>query len=195
MSPARVFVISGPSGVGKGTVVARLVELYPDLMVSVSATTRSPRPGEIPGESYIFTSDATFDSLVASDGLLEWALVHGTARYGTPRAPVEAAVEAGRTVILEIELQGARQVRQTYPAAVHIFLAPPSWAELVSRLAGRGTETADQQARRLQTARVELAAEGEFDHVVVNRDVDQTVAELADLMGLRGQRSDERDSV
>lgn len=182
---AHVFVISGPSGVGKGTVVARLVKRYPDLMVSVSATTRSPRPGEIPGESYIFTSDAEFDALVASDGLLEWALVHGTARYGTPRAPVDVAVAAGRTVILEIELQGARQVRSTYPDAVHIFLAPPSWEELVHRLAGRGTETADQQARRLQTARVELAAEGEFDHVVVNRDVDQTVATLAELMGLR----------
>lgn len=180
----RVFVISGPSGVGKGTVVARLVERHPQVLVSVSATTRSARPGEIDGVSYHFLSDAEFEELLADDGLLEWALVHGSARYGTPRRPVDEAVGAGRVVILEIEIQGARQIRRSYPDAVHVFIAPPSWEELVHRLTGRGTETPEQQARRLETARQEMVSAGEFDHVLVNEDVDTTAAELAALIGL-----------
>lgn len=183
MTP-RAYVISGPSGVGKGTVVARLVERFPDVVVSVSATTRPARPGEVEGKSYYFVTDEQFDHLVASDGLLEWALVHGSARYGTPREPVERAVERGHVVVLEIELQGARQVRASYPDATHIFLLPPSWDELRRRLASRGTETETQQARRLETAKVELAAADEFDYVVVNHDVDDTVSELAAIMGL-----------
>lgn len=180
----RVSVISGPTAVGKGTVVARLRELHPEVFVSVSATTRPPRPGEVDGVHYHFVSAERFDELVATDGLLEWAVVHGTHRYGTPRRPVDEAVAQGRCVVLEIDLQGARQVRTTYPDAQQVFLEPPSWDELVRRLVGRGTETPEQQQRRLVTAREELARAGEFDHVVVNREIDQAVADLVGLLGL-----------
>ncbi|MFT8394910.1 guanylate kinase [Propionibacterium sp.] len=180
----RVFVISGPTAVGKGTVVTRIHQLHPEVFVSVSATTRSPRPGEVDGVSYRFVDDERFDQLLASGGLLEWATVHGSARYGTPRGPVEEAVARHRTVILEIDLQGARQVRKSCPRACQIFLAPPSWEELVRRLRGRGTETPAQQERRLRTAREELAAEAEFDHVVVNDEVEGTARRLVQLMGV-----------
>lgn len=179
-----VYVISGPTAVGKGTVCDRLRALHPEVFVSVSATTRPPRPGEVDGSSYWFVTDDQFDQLLADDGLLEWALVHGSHRYGTPRRPVEEAVAAGRTVILEIDLQGARQVRSSYPQATHVFLAPPSWEELVHRLRGRGTETPEQQERRLQTARSELRASSEFDVTVVNGELDTTVHELVKLMRL-----------
>ncbi len=152
--------------------------------MSISATTRPPRPREVNGVHYCFVDDHEFDQLIASGGLLEWANVHGSARYGTPRRPVEDAVAAGRTVVLEIDLQGARQVRQTYPEAVQIFLKPPSWEELVHRLVHRGTETPAQQQRRLQTARDELAAASEFDYVVVNREVEGTVDQLVGLLAL-----------
>ncbi|WP_114560725.1 guanylate kinase [Desertihabitans aurantiacus] len=184
MSTGSLTVVSGPTAVGKGTVVARLRAEHPELMVSVSATTRPPRPGEVEGVHYHFVGAEEFDQLVASDGLLEWAVVHGTHRYGTPRAPVRAAVAAGRQVVLEIDLQGARQVRRSWPGARFVFLAPPSWEELVRRLVGRGTETEAERERRLQTARAELAAAEEFDHVVVNTEVDATVAELVQLIGL-----------
>ncbi|MBA3021287.1 guanylate kinase [Propionicimonas sp.] len=177
-------VISGPSGVGKGTVVHALASEHPEVWISVSATTRPPRPGEEDGVDYFFVSEAEFDELIASDGLLEWALVHGSARYGTPRAAVMAAVAAGRRVILEIELQGARQVRVRLPGARYIFLAPPDDLTLGDRLRGRGTETEEQVQRRLRTAAEELAAAGEFDHVVVNDDLGQAVAELVELLGL-----------
>lgn len=183
MSP-RVFVVSGPTAVGKGTVVARLKQRYPEVFVSVSATTRSPRPGEVDGVHYHFVTDDQFDELVAGDGLLEWALVHGSNRYGTPRSAVDEAVEQGRVVVLEIDLQGARQVRKTYPDAQQVFLEPPSWDELVRRLVGRGTETPEQQERRLITAKEELARAGEFDHVLVNTEIDQTVDDLVGLLGL-----------
>ncbi|MEL4505836.1 guanylate kinase [Luteococcus sp. H138] len=185
-SPAapRVSVISGPTAVGKGTVVTRLKQLHPEVYVSVSATTRAPRVGEVDGVHYHFVTDERFDELAATDGLLEWAVVHGKHRYGTPRGPVEAAVAAGRPVVLEIDLQGARQVRQSYPQAQQIFLDPPSWEELVRRLVGRGTETEAQRERRLETAREELARKGEFDHVVVNHEIDQTVQDLVGLLGL-----------
>ena len=133
---------------------------------------------------YHFVSNADFDVLVATDGLLEWATVHGRDRYGTPSAPVEAAVERGERVILEIDLQGARQVRQRLPGARLVFIAPPNWAELVNRLVGRGTETAEQRERRLRTAQVELAAADEFDHVVVNDDLGRAVDDLVSLLGL-----------
>lgn len=125
MSP-RVFVVSGPTAVGKGTVVARLKQRHPEVFVSVSATTRSPRPGEVDGVHYHFVTDEEFDEMAAHDGLLEWAVVHGTNRYGTPRGPVDQAVAEGRAVVLEIDLQGARQVRRTYPSAQQIFLEPPN---------------------------------------------------------------------
>ena len=181
---ARITVISGPAGVGKGTVVQRLKELHPEVWVSVSATTRPPRPGEVDGVHYLFTSEADFDTLVASDGLLEWAVVHGRHRYGTPAAPVLEAAAQGRPVILEIDLQGARQVRETLPKAHFVFLAPPDWSTLVNRLEGRGTESPDQVARRLETARVEMAAAEEFDEVVVNDELGATVEKLVDSLSL-----------
>ncbi|MCC6495302.1 MAG: guanylate kinase [Propionibacteriaceae bacterium] len=179
-----VTVISGPTAVGKGTVVQALRAQHPELWVSVSATTRAPRPTEVDGVHYLFVSEAEFDQLVATDGLLEWALVHGTDRYGTPVAPVRAAIAAGRRVILEIEVQGARQVKQRMPEVRTVFIAPPSWEALKQRLVGRGTETPEQMARRLRTAEAELAIASEFDHVVVNDDLGTAVAELVELLGL-----------
>lgn len=181
MSRSRLTVVSGPTAVGKGTVVSALARAHPEIFVSVSATTRAPRPGEVPGVHYLFTSGPEFDALVAEDALLEWAVVHGVHRYGTPRAPVLAALAHGRTAILEIDLQGARQVRRSWPDAQFVFLAPPSWDELVRRLVGRGTESVEQRERRLLTAQAELAAAAEFDHVVVNRDVGQAVQDLVSL--------------
>lgn len=179
-----VTVISGPTAVGKGTVVSALRSHYPQVWVSVSATTRSPRPGETNGVHYLFVSDAEFDELIASDGLLEWAEVHGAARYGTPAAPVRAAVAAGRHVILEIDIQGARQVREHLPQARFVFIAPPSEEALRQRLFDRGTERLDEMERRLRTAESELAAQGEFEHVVVNDDLGRAVEELVGLLGL-----------
>lgn len=180
----RVFVVSGPTAVGKGTVCARLRERHPEIFVSVSVTTRPARNNEVDGVHYHFVDDATFDQLIADDGLLEWAVVHRRARYGTPRRPVEEAVARGQVVVLEIDLQGARQVRESYPEAVHIFLSPPSWDELVRRLVGRGTETEEQQRNRLRTAEQELAAVSEFDEVVTNVEIEQTVDRLVELTGL-----------
>lgn len=180
----RLTVVSGPAAVGKGTVVTSLHHAHPEIFVSVSATTRAPRPGEIDGVHYLFVSDQEFDELVDTGALLEWATVHGTARYGTPQAPVRAALASGREAILEIDLQGARQVRSSCPEARFVFLAPPSWEELERRLVGRGTETPDQRERRLLTAREEMTAITEFDHVVVNREVGQAVNELVGLLGL-----------
>lgn len=179
-----VTVISGPTAVGKGTVVRALKQRHPDIWVSVSATTRPPRPGEVDGQHYWFVSNAVFDELLAADGLLEWAVVHGRDRYGTLAAAVRDAMARGERVILEIDLQGARQVRAKLPQARLVFIAPPDWDELVSRLVGRGTENAEQRERRLRTARGELAAANEFDHVVVNDDVGRAVDELVDLLGL-----------
>lgn len=183
-APGRVVVLSGPAAVGKGTVMTQLRRLRPEAFVSVSATTRPARPGEVNGLHYWFLSDDEFDRLVVSGGLLEWATVHGAARYGTLRRPIEEAVTAGHTVILEIDLQGARQVKQSWPGAYFVFLAPPSWEELVRRLRGRGTESEEQQARRLRTADEEMAAQDEFDAVIVNEDSGQTVHKLVELTGL-----------
>src|SRR6478609_5292482 len=163
MTAARLTVVSGPTAVGKGTVVGRLSREHPELFVSVSATTRPPRPGEVDGQHYLFVTEQEFDDMVAADALLEWAVVHGRHRYGTPRAPVLRALAEGRPAILEIDLQGARQLRTTWPDAQFVFLAPPSWEELVRRLVGRGTETEEERTRRLDTATRELAAESEFD--------------------------------
>lgn len=180
----RVVVVAGPTAVGKGTVTRRLLERYPDTYLSVSATTRSPRPGEVDGVHYFFWSSEQFDEAVERGDMLEWAVVHGQNRYGTPRGAVESACAEGRPVILEIDLDGATQVRRTMPDAHFVFLAPPSWDTLVERLVGRGTESPREQERRLATARVEMAAEGEFDVTIVNDDLDEAVDALAREAGL-----------
>ena len=179
---SRLTVLAGPTAVGKGTVAAAVRDNYPDVWISVSVTTRMPRPGEIHGRHYYFVSDEEFDNLVADGLLLEWAVVHKSARYGTPRLPVEQALAEGRPALLEIDLQGARQVRETMPESRFVFLKPPSWEELVRRLVGRGTEDEEERARRLETAREELAAESEFDKTVVNTDVHSAAEELVTLM-------------
>ncbi|OXS85888.1 guanylate kinase [Kocuria marina] len=179
-----VTVLAGPTAVGKGTVSTYIRDHYPQVWLSVSATTRAPRPGEVDGVHYFFVSDAEFDDMIERHDLLEWAVVHNLNRYGTPRHKVEEALAAGRSVLLEIDLQGARSVRQTMPDAQFVFLAPPSWEEMVHRLVGRGTETPEQQQRRLETAKLELAAQPEFDHTVVNDTVERAAAELVALMGL-----------
>ncbi len=180
----RLFVLSGPSGVGKGTVLARLRRDVPQLWYSVSATTRPPRPGEVNGKNYFFVSQDEFADLVADEQMLEHALFAGN-HYGTPRGPVEEHLAVGDDVLLEIDVQGARQVR-TAPGlgseAVLVFLAPPSFDELARRLVGRGTEDAAATAARLDAARAELAAEPEFDHTLVNTSVEDATAGLVALM-------------
>jgi guanylate kinase len=178
-------VLSGPSGVGKTTVVRALREHHPHVWVSVSVTTRFPRPGETDGVQYHFVSDAEFDRLAADGALLEWADFAGR-RYGTPRTPVLERLAAGVPVILEIDLQGARQVRERIPGARLVFLAPPSWEELVRRLVGRATEPAEVVERRLDAARTELAAEKEFDVTLVNTSVEEVCARLVALVGVPG---------
>ncbi|WP_243063050.1 guanylate kinase [Humibacter sp. RRB41] len=184
----RLVVLAGPTAVGKGTVARHIRENYPDVLLSVSATTRSPRPDEVDGVDYYFVDDAEFDRMIADHELLEWAKVHNSHRYGTPRAPIEKALGDGRSVLLEIDLQGARQVRAAMPDAVLVFLAPPSWDELVRRLIGRGTESQEEQHRRLATAKVELASQDEFDARVVNTTVGEAAREVVDLMQVRARR-------
>lgn len=183
-----VTVLAGPTAVGKGTVSQYIREHYPQVSLSVSATTRQPRPGEIDGVHYSFLTHDGFDQLIAQGKMLEWAEVHGLNKYGTRRDTVEAAIEKGQHVLLEIDLQGARQVRQTMPEATFVFLGPPSWDELVRRLVGRGTESRQEQQRRLETARLELAAEPEFDAVIVNDTVGQASARLVEVMQLPAQQ-------
>lgn len=177
----RLIVVSGPSGVGKGTVVARLLDRLPDAALSTSVTTRPARQGETDGVDYRFVDDRSFDRMVADGELLEWATYAGN-RYGTPRAPVDEALEAGRDVLLEIEVQGALQVRARRPDAILLFLRPPSEEELERRLLERGTEDATQRSLRLATARRELQAAGRFDHQVVNDDLDGCVETILALL-------------
>jgi len=179
---SRLVVLAGPTAVGKGTVASEVREQHPEVWLSVSVTTRSPRPGELDGVHYWFVSDEEFSQMVAAGEMLEWAVVHQAARYGTPRRAVEEMLEEGRPALLEIDLQGARQVRESMPEALFVFLKPPSWEELVRRLTGRGTESAEDQARRLETALEELAAEEEFDVTIVNREVHAAAEELVALM-------------
>jgi guanylate kinase len=177
---SRLLVLSGPSGVGKSTLLHALRAECPDIWISVSATTRHPRPGERHGVEYYFTGPAEFDAMVADGLFLEWAEFAGN-RYGTPREPVLDRLAAGSSVLLELDIQGAREVKKQMPDALLIFLAPPSWEELVRRLTRRGTEPAEVIERRLQVAREELAAEPEFDVTLVNTSVQDVVAELLAL--------------
>jgi guanylate kinase len=181
---ARLVVLAGPTAVGKGSVSTFIRENYPDVHLSVSATTRPARPGEVHGVNYFFVSDEEFDRLAATNQMLETATVHNAYRYGTPRGPIDDALKAGKSVLLEIDLQGARSVRRVMPEAVLVFLLPPTWDELVRRLIGRGTEDALEQQRRLETAKVELAAQDEFDFKVVNHEVSSAAREVVDLMSI-----------
>lgn len=176
-----LFIVSGPSGAGKGTLVKALLGRVPDVWLSVSATTRSPRPGEVEGVHYTFISPEEFEHLAQNDGLLEWAEVHGN-RYGTPRALVEKKVALGNQVILEIDPQGAFQVKQRWPESVLIFIMPPSWEELQRRLEGRGSETKEQVERRLATAKQELELVGKYDHVIINDDVSRATDEMVAIV-------------
>lgn len=182
LATSRLTVLAGPTAVGKGTITTWVRANHPEIWISVSATTRRRRPGERDGVHYHFVSETEFDRLVADDELLEWAVVHRGARYGTPRRPVTEALAEGRPALLEIDLQGARQVRERMPEARFVFLAPPSWEELVRRLVGRGTEEEAERERRLESARAELAAEPEFDVTIVNRQIHDAGQELVDLM-------------
>jgi guanylate kinase len=182
---SRLVVLAGPTAVGKGTVAAYIRAHFPQVWLSVSMTTRPPRPGEVDGVHYHFVDDAEFDRLVEAGEFLEYAVVHGRAKYGTPRGPVERALSEGQLALLEIDLQGARQVRESLPGTLFAFLMPPSWDELVRRLVGRGTETEEERERRLQTARDELAAASEFDVVIVNDDVRRASEELVSWMRAR----------
>ena len=186
-APARLHVLSGPSGVGKGTVVAAVRRRHPEVFLSVSVTTRAQRPGEVDGVHYHFVDQAEFDRMVAAGELLEHASYAGN-DYGTPRRPVAEQLAGGAPALLEIELQGARQVRAAMPEAHLVFLAPPSWEELVRRLTGRGTESPERVARRLELAREEMAAEAEFDETVVNDDVEAAADRLVASMGMSAPR-------
>jgi guanylate kinase len=179
----RLTVLSGPSGVGKGSVVAEIRRHHPEVWLSVSVTTRLPRPGEVDGREYWFVDRAGYDAMVASGELLEHAEFAGNG-YGTPRGPLQDRLADGRPALLEIELQGARQVRSSMPAARFVFLAPPSWDELRRRLVGRGTEDEGTIRRRLDAAVVELAAEKEFDVTVVNDRVERAAKELVELLSV-----------
>ncbi|MDA0290039.1 MAG: guanylate kinase [Actinomycetota bacterium] len=177
----RLIVLAGPSGVGKGTVVSWITSRFPHFVVSVSATTRPRRPGEREGEHYYFVSPAEFQALIARGDLLEWAVVHGEHRYGTPRGPVEALLDEGRNVILEIDVQGAKQVKRAVKGALTIFIAPPSFEALEDRLSARGTESEPERKRRLVTAERELRRQKEFDYVVVNDSVERAGQSIVDL--------------
>jgi guanylate kinase len=176
-------VLSGPSAVGKSTIVRCLRERIPDLHFSVSVTTRDPRPGEVDGVDYSFVTVERFQQLIDDGALLEWAEIHGGLhRSGTPAQPIRDATSAGRPVLIEVDLAGARAVKRAMPEALTVFLAPPSWEVLQSRLTGRGTETPDVMDRRLATARAELAAKDDFDRIVVNSRLESACAELVSLL-------------
>ncbi|MGL5032858.1 MAG: guanylate kinase [Microcystaceae cyanobacterium] len=181
MMQANLIVVTGPSGVGKGTLVKALLARHADLFLSVSATTRSPRSGEIEGESYYFLSSKQFQDWIAQGKFLEWAEYAGNF-YGTPRPPIEAKIAEGHRVLLEIEVLGARQIRETFPEAQRIFILPPSEIELEKRLRDRGLDSEAAIARRLTKAREELAVSGEFDHQIINNDLETALQELEKLI-------------
>jgi guanylate kinase len=188
----RLIVLAGPSGVGKGAIVARLLAALPDLELSISATTRRPRPREDEGRHYYFVDRADFDRMIEAGGFLEWADIFGE-RYGTPREPVERALAAGRDVLVEIDVQGARQVKAADPSAYMVFITPPSLDELERRLRTRGTETDEQVKRRLAKASDELAAEPEFDVTVVNDDLEGAAREVIRLVDRLRRRTIDND--
>lgn len=191
----RLIVLAGPSGVGKSSVVRELRTLLPDLFFSVSATTRDPRAGETDGVDYRFVGPAGFDTMIARGELLEWAEIHGgLQRSGTPRAPVEDALAAGRPVLVEVDLAGARAMKQAMPEGVSVFLAPPSMPELERRLRGRGSETEADFARRLETAREEMAARHEFDVTVISDEPRAVAARLVELLVATPLRTQESTS-
>ncbi|ESA38320.1 guanylate kinase [Leptolyngbya sp. Heron Island J] len=173
----QLIVFTGPSGVGKGTLLRQLLKRHPDIQLSISATTRQPRPGEEHGKHYYFVSRAEFDVMVAQEQLLEWAEFAGN-YYGTPRQPLEAMIDRGHVVILEIELEGARQVRQTLPKAPQIFVLPPSLQELEARIRQRGQDSDAAIAKRLTRAEVEIAAASEFDIQIINDDLERALTDL-----------------
>ena len=191
MRKGKTFIICGPSGVGKGTVVARLLASDPTLYFSVSATTRPPRAGEEDGVHYHFLDRGTFEQWIAAGDFLEYAEYVGNL-YGTPRIYVDKAMEQGRDVLLDIEIQGAEQVRQKRPETVRIYVAPPSWAELERRLVGRGTEDMEKVRFRLARGREEFAAARDFDYLVINDTVDRAVDELRAIMYAEHCRPQER---
>lgn len=181
MGLGRLIVLTGPSGVGKGTLMRSLLQRHPELYFSISVTTRSPRPGEINGKHYYFTSRDEFERMVVNGDLLEWAEFAGNG-YGTPRRPVEQHIQQGEWVVLEIELQGARQIRQTFPEALQLFILPPSLAELELRLRGRGQDSDEAIARRLNRAKAEIAAASEFDIQIVNDDLDKALEKIENAL-------------
>ena len=175
-------MLAGPAGVGKGSIVREILKTQSDFVHSVSATTRAPRPGEVDGVDYHFVSKAQFEEMIAGNQLIEYAVVHGANYYGTPLAEITNAQAAMKHLIMEIDLQGVRQLRERVTDLLTIFIQPPSWEELERRLRGRGTETEDQIQRRLATAKAELAAAGEFDHRVINIDLAETAREVVNLV-------------
>lgn len=177
MNKSNLFVLTGPSGVGKGTVLAKVREQLPELYLSISATTRSPREGEIDGVSYYFLTKEQFEQKIEENGFLEHAQFSGN-YYGTPAEPVDQQLRAGNNVMLEIEVQGAMQVKEQRPKTVRIFIAPPSFEELERRLRGRGTETEDKILKRLETAKGELQLASQFDYIVTNYDVEEAVKDV-----------------
>jgi guanylate kinase len=189
MRKGNLFIISGPSGAGKGTLVKAIAPTVPDIWVSVSVTTRAPRPREVDGRHYHFISEREFSRLAETGGLLEWAEVHGN-RYGTPRAAVEGKVAEGRQVVLEIDPQGAFQVKSLVPDSILVFIMPPSWDELQRRLVARGSETESQVETRLETAKRELDLVGEYDHVIINDDVQRAAGILAALIDSHANSED-----
>ncbi|WP_174763492.1 guanylate kinase [Anabaena sp. UHCC 0204] len=173
----KLIVLTGPSGVGKGTLMNEILQRYPELHYSVSATTRSPRPGEINGKNYDFISRSKFEQLITQGEFLEWAEFAGNC-YGTPREAVLRQIQSGKLVVLEIELEGARQIRSTFPSALSIFILPPSFSELETRIRGRGQDSEEAISRRLQRAEEEIAAANEFDIKIINDDFEQALKEI-----------------
>ena len=183
-SLGNLTVITGPSGVGKGSIVKKILEHHNDVWLSISATTREPRSGEIDGQHYLFLKEKDFKKIIEKEGFLEWAAFSNNF-YGTPKKKIKEKIEDGTKVLLEIELEGARQIRKTFPDALQIFLEPPSLAELEKRIRGRGTESEESIRDRLEIAKKELDAKKEFNAVVINDDLDRAFEEIEDLMGLK----------
>lgn len=177
MQAGKLIVLTGPSGVGKGTLLRIILQRHPELYLSISATTRQPRPGEIDGQQYYFVSRNKFNQMIAEDEFLEWAEYAGN-YYGTPRAAVERQIQLGQSVILEIELVGARKIHQTFPSALRIFIMPPSLAELENRMRGRGQDSEEAIAKRLSRAQAEIEAADEFDIQIVNDDMEKALVAI-----------------